>query len=291
ATPIATPNAHAIVVAPPVKPRVIRAESDTSTPIDRIADAPGIPVRGTPVPAGERFAPVGARLGRGKLVVAGGAIAVAVVAVMLVVRARSSDDAKPAAPPRRAAVVEPPAVVAPPPLPPEPVVEPEPDPTDGDEVAETSQPTTDIPVVGEGPCRLDVTTTPAGTLVLVDGQSIGPSPISIAGPCQKRRVDLTHPRYKAAQKFVTLDAAKPTAIDVMMTRPTHALQVITNPPGATISIGGRRAGTSPTVVQLMGFSGIDVKIERRGFETVTKRVYSKKPQDKLAVTLKRSLWK
>ncbi len=290
--PLATPNAHAIVVAPPPRPHVIRPESDTSTPIDLIADAdPGAPARGTPVPAGERFAPVIARAGRRKLVLAGGAIAVAVVALVVIVRTRGSRDANPDAP-RRAAIVEPPVVVARP-VPPEPVQPASTDKPelDGDEVAETSQPTIGIPVVGEGPCRLDVTTTPAGTLVLVDGQSVGPSPISIAGPCQKRRVDLTHPRYKAAQKWVTLDAAKSTAIDVMMTRPTHALQVITNPPGATISIGGRRAGTSPTIVQLMGFSGIDVKIERRGFESVTKRVYSKTPQDKLAVTLKRSLWK
>ena len=36
--------------------------------------------------------------------------------------------------------------------------------------------------------------------------------------------------------------------------------------------------------------GLDVKIEKKGFETVSKRVYSKVPQDSMSVTLKRSLW-
>jgi len=73
-------------------------------------------------------------------------------------------------------------------------------------------------------------------------------------------------------------------------RPAHTLLVTSNPSGATVSIAGRRAGTTPTKVPLMGFSGLEVKIEKNGFETVSKRIYSKVPDDKLSVTLKRSLW-
>jgi len=127
-------------------------------------------------------------------------------------------------------------------------------------------------------------------MVQLDGQTIGPSPVSYAGPCTKRRVDLEHPRYKAEQRWVTLTPDKPNSLDVTLVRPTHILTVITNPPGAIVSIGGRRAGTTPTRVSLMGFSGLEVKIEKNGFETVTKRIYSKVPQEKMSVTLKRALW-
>jgi len=57
-----------------------------------------------------------------------------------------------------------------------------------------------------------------------------------------------------------------------------------------VYIAGRRAGTTPTKVSLMGFSGIEVKVEKAGFEPVTKKLYSKKPEDSLSVPLKRSLF-
>ena len=148
----------------------------------------------------------------------------------------------------------------------------------------------DLPVVGTGPCRLDVTSTPAGTKVVVDDKEMGPSPISIAGPCEKHKVELIHPRYKQETRFVSLAEGTPKKLDVTLIRPTHQLVIKTNPPGATISIQGRRAGTSPTTVALMGFSGIDVTISRPGYETVTKRVYSKTAVETLSISLKRYKW-
>jgi hypothetical protein len=161
---------------------------------------------------------------------------------------------------------------------------------DGDEIEATGDKAPGTPVVGEGPCRFDVNTTPAGTMVKVDGDTMGPSPITIAGPCVKRRVDLVHPRYKVEQRWISPEADKPRALDVTLVRPTHTLLVTSNPTGATVYIAGRRAGTTPTRVPLMGFSGIEVKVQKNGFETVSKRIYSKVAEDKLSVTLKRALF-
>ena len=68
-------------------------------------------------------------------------------------------------------------------------------------------------------------------------------------------------------------------------RPTHELMVETVPLGATISIAGHRAGTSPTTVQLLGFTMMTLTIEKPGYQPVTKRVYSKTANDRILVRL------
>jgi hypothetical protein len=86
---------------------------------------------------------------------------------------------------------------------------------------------------------------------------------------------------------VTLARDKPSAVDIRLTRPTHAIAITTFPIGATISIGGRRAGTSPTTVQVMGYSNLTIKVEKAGWKPVTTKVYSKELKDKLFVRLAR----
>lgn len=144
-----------------------------------------------------------------------------------------------------------------------------------------------VPLVGHGPCRVKISSTPAGSTVLVDGKVIGPSPILLAGPCQQRKVEVVHPRYKRAIESVTLVEGKPGSVEVTMSRPTHRLTVTTVPAGATVSIAGRRAGTSPTIVQLMGFSNLPITIEKTGYKPVSTRFYSKRADDKLNVKLSR----
>ncbi len=140
-------------------------------------------------------------------------------------------------------------------------------------------------VVGDGPCKLEVSTSPAGTMVSIDGRPVGASPLTVAGTCDRHKVDVAHPRYKAESRFVALAEGKPTTLDVTLVRPTHNLKILTSPSGAEVFIGGRRAGTSPTMVQINGFSGIDVRIERVGFKPTSKRFYSKAPDDKLSFSL------
>jgi hypothetical protein len=91
-------------------------------------------------------------------------------------------------------------------------------------------------------------------------------------------------------RWATPEPGKPESLDVTLTRPTHALTVVTQPAGATVSIDGRRAGTSPTVVKIMGFQTMSLTVEKPGFQSVTKRVYSKRVADKIVVSLPVSLF-
>ncbi len=229
----------------------------------------------------------------------GGSAAAASLALILVVATRSSasDDKQlpPPPPPKQSVQATRPTEPAQLPAPPKtPAVATKPTkaetkpvkpPVNAVEPSETNSPSDGPVVVGDGPCKLDVKTTPAGTMVALDGRTLGPSPITIAGPCERHKIDLIHPRYKAEQRFVVLTSDKPNHLDVNLIRPTHSMKIVTSPPGAEVFIAGRRAGTSPTMVQINGFSGIGVRVERVGFGTVSTRVYSKKPDDKLFIGL------
>jgi hypothetical protein len=141
------------------------------------------------------------------------------------------------------------------------------------------------PVVGSGPCRFTVATTPAGAVVRFDDQPMGPSPITIEGSCDKHKLDVAHVRYQSVTRWVTLAADKPQQLDISLPRPTHAVTVTSSPPGAELSIDGHRAGTTPTVVQMAGFATVNLTFAKPGFQTVTRKVYSKLAQDRVFVKL------
>jgi hypothetical protein len=143
------------------------------------------------------------------------------------------------------------------------------------------------PIVGSGPCRFTVATTPAGSMIRFDDQALGPSPLTIDGTCDKHKIEASHARYQNLTRWVTLAADKPQELDLSLPRPVHAVTVTSFPPGAELSIDGHRAGTTPAVVQMMGFATVHLTFTKPGFQSVTKKVYSKLPQDRVFVKLLR----
>ena len=155
----------------------------------------------------------------------------------------------------------------------------EPPPDDGEAQAGGA------PIVGAGPCRFTIATTPAGSIVRIDDLAMGPSPLTIASTCDKHKVDIAHARYQTVTRWVTLAADKPQELDVSLPRPIHAVTVTSFPPGAELSIDGHRAGTTPTVVQMAGFATVNLTFTKQGFQTVTRKVYSRVAQDRVFVKL------
>jgi hypothetical protein len=155
------------------------------------------------------------------------------------------------------------------------------DPPDDDATVSASG----APVVGSGPCRFTVATTPAGSAVRFDDQPMGASPLTIQGSCDKHKLDLAHIRYQSVTKWVTLAPDRAQQLEISLARPVHAVTVTSFPPGAELSIDGRRAGTTPATIQMMGFATVSLTLTKPGFQTVTKKVYSKIAQDRVFVKL------
>jgi hypothetical protein len=141
------------------------------------------------------------------------------------------------------------------------------------------------PVVGEGPCKVTVASTPAGSIVALDGKSMGPSPLTIGASCEQHKLDIAHARYQGTSKTVTLTEGKPENVDVTLQRPTHTVTVTSTPSGATIFIDGRSAGTTPTKLSVLGFVTIKLEIKKTGYQPTTTKLYSRYPQDSVAVRL------
>ncbi len=221
---------------------------------------------------------------RRRIAVAGG-VAIATIAIAIAVAAGSSHA-------HVAAIAPPPQLIAANTPAPHRSTTPQPaqrpavvaDVTPADPADDPGETTGGSPTFGTGPCKIAVSTTPAGSIVSVDGEIAGPSPITIGGPCAKRKLDIAHPRYAPATRLVTA-TADAAAVDVALARPTHDLYVETAPPGAIVSIDGHRAGTSPTLVKVMGFTSLTLRIEKFGFAPTTQRIYSKSPHDHVSVRL------
>jgi hypothetical protein len=211
---------------------------------------------------------------------AAGALAAIVIVIVIIAASgsRKTGAGKSALPPPALAVAPRPTAASSPA--PTPALAPE--PAEPDETASGG-----TPVVGKGPCRFSVTTTPAGSIVQVDGDTLGPSPIVVAGPCQKRQLTISHQRYKPQTREVELMADKPQNLDVILQRPMHHLMIETVPNGAIVSIAGHPAGMSPTNVDIMGFTTLAVVITKPGYKPVSRQVYSKVPNDHLEVKLTR----
>ena len=141
------------------------------------------------------------------------------------------------------------------------------------------------PVVGEGACQLVIASTPAGSMVQLDDKVIAPSPITVATTCAAHKVDISHARYQTLTRNVTLAEGKRQTIDVNLQRPTHAVTVSSNPSGATIFINGHRAGTTPTVINVLGWETVTLEVKKTGFQPVSQRLYSRQVEDKVSVQL------
>ncbi len=239
----------------------------------------------------------------------GGAGAAALVLLIVVLTASSSDGSPPAATTPKASETRPVAKVATPDeaaagsstATPEVATQPAGDEPSGDDPDDetTDEPTGDTtahdepppgdgpPLVGSGPCRAVVVTTPAGSTIKLDGNNVGPSPLTIATSCERHKLDVSHPRYQAASRFVSLAAGKAQNLEVTLSRPTHVVTVTSQPPGATIFLDGRRAGTTPMKLSVLGFVTVKLDFKKTGYQPTGTKLYSKRANDRVSVQLRR----
>lgn len=141
------------------------------------------------------------------------------------------------------------------------------------------------PVVAGGPCKLTVTTRPEGAQVKIDAKPVGASPVTVDGPCARRRVEATAPRWQSHSKWVVVEAE--STVEVTLTRPKHLLTVLSTPPGSTVTINGKAVGSTPAATEIAGFTSLAIVVEKPGWKPFRKKHKSIRASDELHVKLAR----
>ena len=126
---------------------------------------------------------------------------------------------------------------------------------------------------------LIVLSDPPGAEVLVDGKAIGDrTPTALRGlSAGEHTVTLRHASFNEIERVVRLDDNGRQTINAHLLPRAHTIDVSTVPAGATVFVDGAlAAGKTPLSVELTDGEYHVVRIEKVGYETVTKKL---KPDD------------
>jgi hypothetical protein len=217
--------------------------------------------------------PAGKRQRNLILGIAGAVILLGIVIVVLALHGRGDGSSKVATPPRdgsndrgsaTARVVVPPAG------------------SDAVADAHAQAPTT---------CTIDLQTTPPGADVALDsdkGNVLGTTPGTFTLPCDaETKLLIKRSHYVSLVKSVTATAS-PQQLTVKLSRIVFAVKVTSAPPGATITVGGKTVGVTPTTIKVPGFDPVAVTVTKDGYATDTQKLAVKQNNYAHHVVLKKA---
>lgn len=102
------------------------------------------------------------------------------------------------------------------------------------------------------------------------------------------RLSLRRARYVNANVTVTPSPEKPKPVTVTLARVTMTVKVSSAPAGATISLGRKSLGVTPTTVKLPAFETSTIKITKPGFTPQTQTLTPKQNNLSVHAVLRRA---
>ncbi len=144
------------------------------------------------------------------------------------------------------------------------------------------------PPAGAGGCSFDVTSTPTRAEILLDKGVIGTTPTKLTLPCDvEHRLAFRKQRYLTTErKYTPTEAGKPLRVN--LARPTYLVKVSSTPPGATVLVGGRSLGVTPTTIRIPINETSTLTFKKEGFTSVTQKVTPKQNNQSVSASLKRA---
>ncbi|MCC6993055.1 MAG: PEGA domain-containing protein [Deltaproteobacteria bacterium] len=128
---------------------------------------------------------------------------------------------------------------------------------------------------GGGDCIVSVKSDREAT-VIIRGKKLGDTPQEVPAPCgAPLKVVISHPRYEKFEQTVTPTAGEPTVVSAALERPVAKLRISSTPPGASVRIDGKSAGTTPTTATVKGFSQMKIELSLSGYKSYSTRTYIK----------------
>ena len=140
---------------------------------------------------------------------------------------------------------------------------------------------------GPSDCAIQVKVNKDEATVYADNKRVGMAPFSGVVPCSTTSITIRRARYEKITSAVALVSGETADLDLTLVRPTFKIQVSSSPSGATVTIGGRRVGTTPLTTSIRGFDKTTVKISKKGYKSYSKRIYPRSKSIGMRATLQR----
>ena len=135
-------------------------------------------------------------------------------------------------------------------------------------------------------CSVEIVTAPKDVEIAIDNTTkIGTAPGTVQLPCGTEvKLYLRKPGFAGVIKAITPTAdMKP--VRVVLVRAQFTVKVSSTPAGATISIGGKPMGVTPTVVHLNGFEPVALQLAKDGYAPQEQRLTPKQQNQVVHVKL------
>jgi hypothetical protein len=137
-----------------------------------------------------------------------------------------------------------------------------------------------------GECKVKVTSAPTGGEVMVAGKQRGKTPIELTLTCKATQISVRKTRYSTWTKTVR-PTAKGIKVSARLARPTFTVKVSSVPSGASVSVGGKKFGKTPTVVKVPGFEPATITVAKDGFTSASEKVTAKQNGTAIKMTLRK----
>jgi hypothetical protein len=149
-------------------------------------------------------------------------------------------------------------------------------------------PSDDNPALASTTCVVDVSSTPSGAEIVLDGNVVGTTPTALTLPCGvDAKLTFKKSRYLAQTRTVTPNPQGTRPVKVGLARATYSVKVSSSPVGATITLDGKVIGVTPTTVKLPAFETSTLKISKPGYAVDTRKVTPKANNLSVHATLKK----
>ncbi len=144
-----------------------------------------------------------------------------------------------------------------------------------------------VAVVEPTECKLSVSSVPTGAEVVIDKAVVGTTPAALTLPCGvEAKLVVRKARFVSQTRAVTPRTGG-RSIKVVLAKTTFSVKVSSTPAGASITVGSKSMGFTPTTVKLPSFELTTLKITKDGFAADTQKVTPKSNNQTVHATLKK----
>lgn len=137
-------------------------------------------------------------------------------------------------------------------------------------------------------CKVDIRSIPAGAEIYVEKQKLGVAPRTIELPCgTETKLTLKKRSLPTTPRLITPVAGKANKLVVKLAKTVFSVKVTSTPSGATITMGKKSLGVTPTTIKLPAYESSPLTLKKPGFAPDTQRVNPKQNNTSHHVTLKK----